>query len=117
MEFKNRQAIYLQIADYICDNIITGKWVAGDKIISIRDLAVKLEVNPNTVLRACEHLQQKEVIFNKRGIGYFVNETAPEKIRDIRRQKFFEHELPEFINKAKLLDINFEELLKKYLGR
>jgi DNA-binding transcriptional regulator YhcF (GntR family) len=114
MEFKNKQAIYLQIADYICDQILTGKWPAGEKIISIRELAIELEVNPNTVLRTCEYLQQQDVIFNKRGIGYFVNKTAPDKIREIRRQKFFAQDLPEFIKKIQLLEINFELVTKSF---
>ena len=114
MEFKNKQAIYLQIADYACDHILSGKWAAGEKIISIRDMAVSLEVNPNTVLRAYEYLQQQDVIFNKRGVGYFVAETAPDKIREIRRQRFFEQELPEFVKKVKLLGIDFETVVKYF---
>ncbi len=112
VEFKDKQAIYLQIADYACDQILTGKWPAGEKIISIRELAVSLEVNPNTVMRTYEYLQQQGVIFNKRGIGYFVDETAPDKIREIRRQKFFEQELPEFIEKIRMLGIDFELVAK-----
>jgi DNA-binding transcriptional regulator YhcF (GntR family) len=112
VEFKDKQAIYLQIADYVCDQILTGKWPAGDKIISIRELAVKLEVNPNTVMRTYEYLQQQGVIFNKRGIGHFVDETAPDKIREIRRQRFFDQELPEFIKKIRMLGIDFELVTK-----
>ena len=112
MEFKDKQAIYLQIADYVCDHILTGKWPAGDKIVSIRELAVNLAVNPNTVMRAYEYLQQQEVIFNRRGIGYFVADTAPEKIREIRRQRFFAQDLPEFINKIRMLGIDTEMLIK-----
>ena len=105
MEFKSKQAIYLQIADYVCDQILSGKWPAGEKIISIRDLAIQLAVNLNTVSRAYERLQQQEVIFIKRGMGHFVDESAPDKIREIRRQRFFEQDLPEFIKKVELLGI------------
>jgi len=110
MEFKDKQAIYLQIADYVCDQIVTEKWRAGEKIISIRELAVSIAVNPNTVLRTYEHLQQQGVIFNKRGIGYFVDETAPEKIREMRRQRFFAQDLPEFLKKMKQLGLDFETI-------
>ena len=112
MEFKEKQAIYLQIADYVCDQIMTEKWQAGEKIVSIRELAVGIAVNPNTVLRTYEHLQQQGVIFNKRGIGYFVDETAPDKIRDIRRQRFFAEDLPEFIKKMQQLGLDFETVMK-----
>ena len=110
MEFKNKQAIYLQIADFVCEHILSGKWTADEKIISIRDLAIQLEVNLNTVSRAYEHLQQQGVIFTRRGIGYFVSETAPDAIRDIRRQRFFKQELPEFIKTLRMLGIGFEEI-------
>ena len=112
MEFKDKQAIYLQIADYVCDQILAGKFPAGEKIISIRELAVNLAVNPNTVMRTYEHLQQQSIIFNKRGVGYFVDETAPDKIREIRKQRFFAQDLPEFIKKINQLGINIEELMK-----
>ena len=111
MEFKNKQAIYLQIADYVCDHILSGKWQAGEKIVSIRELAVQLEVNLNTVSRAYERLQQQGIIITKRGIGYFVDETAPAKIREIRRQQFFDEDLPEFIQKMRMLEIVSEQKL------
>jgi DNA-binding transcriptional regulator YhcF (GntR family) len=114
MEFKNKQAIYLQIADYMCDQMLTGRWPTGEKIISIRELAVVLQVNPNTMLRSYEYLQQQGVIFTKRGIGYFVDETAPDKIRDMRRQRFFEQTLPEFIKTMRMLGIRFEEIEKNF---
>jgi len=116
VEFTNRQAIYLQIADYVCDRILSVKWPAGEKIISIRELAVHLAVNPNTVMRAYEYLQQQGVIFNKRGIGYFVTETAAETIREIRRKRFFEQDLPEFIKKIKELGLDFETVMIRYLS-
>ena len=114
MEFKDKQAIYLQIADYVCDNILVGKWKVSEKIISIRDLAINLVVNPNTVLRTYEYLQQQDIIFNKRGIGYFVVDTAPEKIREMRRQNFFNQDLPEFIKKARMLEIDFKDIIKMF---
>ena len=110
MEFKDKQAIYLQIADYVCDHILTGKFPAGEKIISIRELAVHLAVNPNTVMRTYEYLQQQSVIFNRRGVGYFVDEAAPDKIREIRRQRFFAQDLPEFIKKMQQLGLDFETI-------
>ena len=115
MDFKDKQAIYLQIADYACDHILTGKWPPGEKIISIRELAVNMEVNPNTVMRTYEYLQQQGIIFNKRGIGYFVDESAQDKILEIRRQKFFDYELPEFIKTTRMLKIDFEMIKQNFL--
>jgi DNA-binding transcriptional regulator YhcF (GntR family) len=110
MEFKENPAIYLQIAEYVCEQILLKKWKLGDKIISIRELAVSIEVNPNTVQRAYDFLQQRNIITNKRGIGYFVEEDAMERILTFRREQFMEHELPVFMRNIYLLKIDFKEI-------
>ena len=58
MEFKKNQAIYLQITDLISANIITGKWPDGERIISVRELAGQIEVNPNTVMLSLIHISE-----------------------------------------------------------
>lgn len=114
MDFKDQQTIYLQIADYVCENILLKKWPAGEKIISIRDLAVNIEVNPNTVQRAYDFLQQKEIISNRRGIGYFVENDADRKIKTYRKEIFFEQELPAVFRNMFLLGIGLKEFENKY---
>ncbi len=110
MEFKDKQAIYLQIADYICEQILLGKWPPGERIPSVRDLAAMMEVNPNTVMRTYDFLQNKEVIFNKRGIGYSADDQANEKILAYRKERFLTNELPEVFKNLYLLDIGIDEL-------
>lgn len=110
MEFKENPAIYIQIAEYVCEQILLKKWKLGDKIISIRELAVNMEVNPNTVQRAYDFLQQKEIITNKRGIGYFIEDTAMERILDFRKEQFMEHELPALFKNIYLLEIDFKDI-------
>lgn len=114
MEFKDKQAIYLQIADYICEQILLGKWPPGERIPSVRDLAAMIEVNPNTVMRTYEFLQGKEIIFNKRGIGYSADEKATEKILDYKKERFLATELPEFFKNIYLLGIDINELRTRY---
>jgi GntR family transcriptional regulator len=114
MDFKDQHAIYLQIADYVCENFLLKKWPAGEKIISIRDLAIKIEVNPNTVQRAYDFLQQKEIILNKRGIGYFVENDADKKIKTYRKEIFFEEELPVVFKNMFLLGVSLKEFGIKY---
>lgn len=114
MEFREKQAIYLQIADWVCDQILTGKWPPEEKILSVRDLGIRLEVNPNTVMRAYEFLQQQNIIFNKRGIGFFVAENAKETILQIRKKRFFETELPDFFKTIKMLGIGMDEITEHY---
>jgi len=114
MDFRQNQPIYLQIADYVCEQILLGKWKLNDKILSIRDIAIVLEVNPNTVQRAYDFLQQRVIITNKRGVGYFTEEDAMEKILAFRREQFMENELPVFLRNLYLLKIDMKDLKNQY---
>jgi GntR family transcriptional regulator len=115
MNFKDKQAIYLQIAGYVLEQILLGEIPIGGKMPSIRELAVQIEVNPNTVQRTYDFLQQKEIISTKRGIGYFVNDNAREKIIEFKKEQFISDELPIVFRSLHLLDIDFDELKKRYL--
>jgi GntR family transcriptional regulator len=114
MEFNKNKAIYLQIAELICEQILRKTWEVGGKIPSVRELAVQLEVNPNTVNRTYEMLQNQDIIFTKRGMGYFISENAPEKVRVFRREEFFQNDLPDFFKNLFLLQINMKEIQEKY---
>ena len=114
MEFKDNEAIYLQIAAFVCENILTGKWAAGQKILSVRDLAVELEVNPNTVMRSYEFLQGLEIVYNKRGHGLFVAEDGFEKVKAYRKQNFVHQNLPELFKNMYLLGISIDEIRQQY---
>jgi GntR family transcriptional regulator len=114
MDFKENPAIYIQIAEYVCEQILLKKWRLGDKITSIRDLAVMMEVNPNTVQRAYDLLQQQDIITNKRGIGYFTENDAMERIMSFRREQFIENELPVLLRNMFLLKIDFKEIKGMY---
>jgi GntR family transcriptional regulator len=114
MEFRENEAIYLQIAAYVGDQILLERWAPNEKIPSVRDLAVELQVNPNTVMRSYEFLQGKEVIINKRGIGFFVSADAREKITVFRKERFLGEELPEFFKTLQLLDISIDEIKQRF---
>lgn len=114
MEFRENQAIYLQIADHFIENILLEKWPPGQRIPSVRELAVQLEVNPNTVARTYSHLQEQEIIFNKRGIGYFVSEQGYSKAQKLKKEEFIQHDVPFFFRKMELLDLQLEEIYQIY---
>lgn len=114
MEFKSNEAIYLQIADYISERILLNKWATDEKIPSVREMAGILEVNPNTVMRSYEQLQQAEIIYNKRGLGFFVSKKATRNIKKNQQAKFMDHELPQLFKNMYLLDISIEEITNKY---
>jgi len=114
MEFKDNSAIYIQIAEYVCEQILLKKWKLEDRMISIRDLAITMQVNPNTVQRAYDLLQQQEIISNKRGIGYFVEKEAMDRILVFRREQFMEKELPVFLRNIYLLKLDFKDIKTRY---
>lgn len=110
MEFRDNQAIYLQIADHFCENILLRKWNPGDRIPSVREMAVQIEVNPNTVMRTFTYLQEKGIIFNKRGIGYFVSDDGFQKTKSLRKEDFIQQELPRLFNAMHLLNLSMDDL-------
>lgn len=114
MEFKDNKAIYLQIVDYICERILLGEWQLNEKVPSVRELAVSMEVNPNTVMRSYDLLQNKEIIQNKRGVGFFLTDAAIESVKSYKKGVFMDEELPPLYRNIYLLQIGFEELEKGY---
>ena len=94
------------------------KWNNGDRIPSVRELAINIEVNPNTVMRTYGYLQEKGIIYNKRGIGYFLADDAYTETLQLRKDEFIKDELPQIFKAIKLLDIQFkdlEDLYKAYI--
>ncbi len=114
MEFKDNEAIYLQIAGYVSELILRGKWPPDSKIPSVRELAGDLQVNPNTVMRTYELLQGQEVLYNKRGIGFFVAPAAVAQVQAARRERFLSQELPEVFGTMLLLGIGLPEVQRRY---
>ena len=110
MEFKSNRGIYLQIADNLCNQILDGSLLPNERVLSVRDLAVELEVNRNTVMRSYAYLQEEGVFDNKRGVGFFVAEKAIEKIREKEKNHFFENELPVLLQKIALLKLDSKDL-------
>lgn len=112
MNFSNEKAIYIQIAERLCDEILAGKYKEDERIPSVREYAVMLEVNANTAVKSYDLLATEEVIYNKRGLGYFVAPGAKEEIRQARKKEFMKMRLPELARQMQLLDISIDEVEK-----
>lgn len=110
MDFETNKSIYLQIAATICNQILKGELEHGKRAPSIRNLAMELEVNRNTVMRTFSYLQDKNILINKRGIGFFVAEDATERILINEKQTFFKKELPYLLERIQLLKLNTTDL-------
>ena len=118
MQFKEKKAIYIQIADRITDNILSERWKPEERIPSVREMAIDMEVNPNTIARTYGHLQDQGIIQNQRGIGYFVSSKGSDLAKNSKREEFIKNELPLFFKSLKLLGMDLKtvgELYKEYL--
>ncbi len=114
MNFTSEKAIYVQIADRLCDEILTGKFGDDERIPSVREYAVLLEVNTNTTVKSYDLLEQQGVIYKKRGLGYFVTAGAKRQILKERRKEFMEQRLPELFRQMRMLGIGIEEVEERW---
>ncbi len=110
MKYTQDKALFLKVVDVICDDVLRGVYAADDRVPSVRDLAGVFEINYNTVLRAMEVLQRDEIVYQKRGIGYFIAPQARRRILYARKQSFMKSQLPEFFRQARLLGIGIDEI-------
>ena len=110
MDFKKQKPIYLQIADHLSEQVLQGSLTPDERMPSVRDVATSMGVNPNTVVRSFDYLQQEEIIYNRRGVGYFVSPDAREKVLVIQRREFLEEEMPYFRQRLRTLGISIDEL-------
>ncbi len=112
MRFDEGRSIYQQIVEYVRDRILRGHWEEDARLPAVRELAVELGVNPNTVQRSYSTLQDEQLIYNRRGVGYFVASGARERSRS-RRRKWFEAEvLPRVFETMDDIGYTAEELVE-----
>lgn len=114
MNFSSNKAIYEQIADRLADEIMAEKYPPGGRIPSVREYAALLQVNTNTAIKSYELLAREGIIFNKRGMGYFVAEDACHHIAQRKQEEFRETMLPELFRQMKLLGIGIDEVARKW---
>lgn len=115
MDFHKKDAIYMQIVEMICENILNKNWPEGEKIPSVREMAVDVEVNPNTVMRSYTYLQEREILQLRRGVGYYVSENAYKKTLTLMKDSFVKDDLPQFFRTLKLLNMNIDEIKECYI--
>jgi DNA-binding transcriptional regulator YhcF (GntR family) len=112
MEFNEHKPIYLQISDTICDKILGEEWREEERIPSVRELGITLGVNPNTIMRTYDHLQSVEIIYNKRGVGYYVTTGAKANIISFQREQFIKEELPKITKRMNLLGLKPSDIFR-----
>ena len=114
MKFQGSRPIYLQIAESVENGILRGEFGPEERAPAVRDLALSLEVNPNTVVRAFLELEQAGVILKRRGLGSYVSADAPARILERRRRVFLQDELPALVGTMILLGITPADVSAHY---
>ncbi len=114
MTFNNDKAIYIQMADRLCDDILAGTYSDDDRVPSVREYAVSLEVNTNTAVKAYDQLARDGIIYNRRGLGYFVTPGARDSITQARRKAFLDTTLPSLFRDMRLLGIGIDDIVKEW---
>lgn len=110
MDFSEHKNIFLQIRDWMVDQILTGKLLPGDKIPSVRELAAEIEVNRNTVMRSYALMEEEGILENKRGIGFFVSTGAKSTLLSNQRKEFFAETLPPILHQIQVLRLDSIDL-------
>ena len=112
MEYNNQKPIYLQNVDLMQEKIVNGEWREEERIPSVREMGAMVGVNPNTIVRSYQLLESQEIIYNKRGMGYYVKDGAVMRVKENIKKEFINNELPQFKAKADMLGISKDELAK-----
>lgn len=114
MNFKEGLTIYAQMAERLSDEILQGKYAADEKIPGVREYSALLEVNVNTAIKAYDLLSSLGIIYNRRGLGYFVSPNAREIILQARREEFMQDVLPDFLRRMHQLGVSIETVEAAY---
>lgn len=114
MQFDNTQPIWAQIYELLLTHIADGEWCEEERVASVRELGATLAVNPNTVMRAYESATDEQLIYNRRGIGYFVSVGARERAATLLRQRFEREQLPSIFRSMQRVGITAEEFVSLY---
>lgn len=110
IDFDSERPIFQQIADGLEDAILSGVFPEGSQIPSITEFSVTYKINPATALKGINLLVDENIVYKKRGLGMFVTEGAAEKLRQKRKESFYEKFIKAMVEEAKRLEISREEL-------
>jgi GntR family transcriptional regulator len=110
IEFNDKAPIYIQIMDIIKMDIVIGKLKAKDKLPSVREMAINLKVNPNTLQRSYQELERLGIVYTQRGMGTFVGEEKG-MVDDLKKEMAKEV-IDSFILRMRSLGFTNNEIIK-----
>ncbi len=116
-EFQASKPIYMQIVDKITNEIVQGKKLPGEKLLSVREMAVQMGVNPNTIQRTYSELERLNIVETRRGQGTFVSDNTA--LMEELGRNMQDEIIKSFIQKMEEIGVDkrhLVRLLQKYLG-
>ncbi len=111
--FIDNTPIFIQLSERISDDIIDNKIKENERIPSVRELALQYEVNVNTAMKAIERLANNNIVYNKRGMGYYVSSGAKQEILNTRKQYFFNNFLTILKKNMQQLSLTIDDIKEK----
>ena len=117
IEFDNERPIYIQLIERIREDIVLGKYSLGSRIPSVREYALELKINPNTVQKALTELEKEKLIVCDSTNGR--NITSDKKVVDNAKEKLVKCKVEEYVSNMKNIGVSLDEsikYLKKYGG-
>jgi len=109
---KFEKPVFIQIVEMIEDDILSGRYAVDDMIISTTQISKLLSVNPTTSVKTVSILNERGILYKKRGLGMAVTQEAKCIITQERRDAFFEQFVPEFIGSADKIGITLKDLIR-----
>ena len=110
MDFNKNIPIYIQIEDQIKLNIITNKYKPGEKIKSVREFALELKINPNTINRALLELEDQGLIITQRTSGKYI--TDNKRLIEKEKSKLINRKIDEFMDYMRELNMDKNKILE-----
>jgi len=109
-QFTNDKPIYLQLMEMFIVNIVSGELQKGARLESVRDLAIKAKVNPNTMQKALSELERIGLVRTERTSGRFI--TEDEEVINAKKNELVKAEIDKFLTKIKSMGFSKEEIIK-----
>ena len=114
--FNDLEPLYLQIAQWLEDKIVTGQLQADEQIPSTTELSQVLKINPATIRKGVSLLVEKGLVYKKRGMGMYVTQNANRSVRDDRRTKFYDDFIAPLLAEANRLGLTKEDIIELLKG-
>jgi GntR family transcriptional regulator len=110
--WNENQPIYRQLRERLSDMIIDGVIAEGAAMPSVRTISLELKINPITVSRAVQELEEQGVLEKRRGLGMFVRAGARDKLQSVERDKFLQEQWPQLRQKIQRLELDLAQLMQ-----